>query len=139
MPKNWVFVLSFEFFPWVLSFFLSFDIFFHVFLIKLVNFLQKKVQKFLKSADFLGLRLEFWVFSLSFEFFSPWVFFRTSKKKAWFNAEFSHKDVFVLTWEQTHKDNSNNTPISISFKLSFLHCAMSKFWGFVGIVMISRF
>ena len=42
-----------------LVFFLSFDIFFHVFLIKLVNFLQKKVQKFLKSADFLGLRLEF--------------------------------------------------------------------------------
>ena len=75
MPKNWVFVLSFEFFPWVLSFFLSFDIFFHVFLIKLVIFHTKTSESFKKVPTF-------WALALSFEFFSPWVFFWTSKK-AW--------------------------------------------------------
>ena len=82
VPTFWVFTLSFQFFPWVLSFFLSFDIFFHVFLIKLVIFHTKTSEIFQKVPTF-------WALGLSFEFF-PWVlsffrleFFSVRPKKAW--------------------------------------------------------
>ena len=85
-PTFRVFTLSFEFFPWVLSFFLEFWHIFSCFSHKTCNFSHKNIRNFSKSADFLGFRLEFWVFSLSFEFFSPWVFFGPSKKKACINS-----------------------------------------------------
>ena len=42
---------------------------------------------FTTFAQTLSFVLEFWVFSLSFEFFNPWVFLARSKKRAWHRYE----------------------------------------------------
>ena len=60
-PTFRVFTLSFEFFPLILSFFLSFDIFFHVFLIKLVIFHTKTSESFKKVPTFWALDLSFFL------------------------------------------------------------------------------
>ena len=80
VPTFWVFTLSFEFFPWVLSFFLEFWPIFSCFSHKTFTFYRKMSENLGESADFFRFELEFWVFSLSFEFFALSFFPKVQKK-----------------------------------------------------------
>ena len=106
VPTFWVFTLSFEFFPWVLSFFLSFlrKLLDFLHLVRILNaallyfcgtsgifhtlFLQKyfKWNNLYKKTRQKCRKIELfpWVFSFFLEFrvFYPWVFSSMAKKQA---------------------------------------------------------
>ena len=96
MPNSWVFGLSFEFFSWVLSFFLSFSVEFFCLCFHLLIHSQSYVLNMLinrfKKIKFSVLEkkcrnIEFssWVLSFFLEFwgFFPWVFLSKAKNQAW--------------------------------------------------------
>ena len=65
------------------------------------------------------LTLSYWVFSLSFEFFSPWVFFKMSNLQAWFNCTCFYLDCSQLAFSLKPAKRTN-TCIRALAKFTFI-------------------